>query len=65
MRAHLGEDSVIRAHKSISLSTGRLNSIFILSKLLFGGRPLFTLELLHKGKGEQRKHGKDNLLSIC
>lgn len=63
MRAHLGEDSVIRAHKSISLSTGRPNSIFILSKLLFGGRPLFTLKLLYKGMEEEGKHGKHNLSS--
>lgn len=53
MRAHLGEDSVIRAHKSISLSTGRPNSIFILSKLLFGGHCLlwncFTKEWGSRG----------------
>lgn len=64
MRAHLGEDSVIRAHKSISLSTGRPNSIFILSKLLFGGRPLFTLKLLYKGMEEEKKHGKESFINI-
>lgn len=63
MRTHLEEDSVIRAHKSISLSTGRPNSIFILSKLLFGGRSWFTLKLLYEGMGKEGKHGKDNLSS--
>ena len=51
MRMCLGEDSVTRAPRSISLSTGRRNSIFILSKLLFGGRPSFLWKLLHKGRG--------------
>lgn len=64
MRTHLEEDSVIRAHKSISLSTGRPNSIFILSKLLFGGRPWFTLKLLYEGMGEEGNMGRQSSINI-
>lgn len=36
--------------RSISLSTGRRNSIFIPSKVLFAGRPSFLWKLLRRGR---------------
>lgn len=53
----------MRAPRSISLSTGRRNSIFILSKLLFGGRPSFRWKLLHKGRGAGVRTWKKILFS--
>lgn len=55
MRKCFAEDSVKRAFRSISLSTGRRNSIFIPRKLLFGGRPSFLWKLLPKGRGAGMK----------
>lgn len=55
--SHMINEKVLRrgfsqeSLRSISLSTGRRNSIFIPRKLLFGGRPSFLWKLLHKGRG--------------